>query len=139
MPYLLFYSLKYYKLSRILFDPIEPVRTKPYIVSPKDNSTFYVRLGENSTVECVAFWSIHLQLLHVVKKHSTDGEDEIKVLQKPTNYFTEKVDYSNVILKTKAVFYFNNVSKDELGPYVCMAGNSFGFSSVSFSIQGHPR
>lgn len=109
--------------------------------SPKDNSTIYVTLGANTTVECVAYYqgTIHIQLLRVVKNHSENGTDQIKVLKKPTSYVTERVDDANVLLKIKAVFHFNNVSKGDLGLYGCMAGNSVGPSTVSFILRERPR
>ena len=112
--------------------------------SPKDNSTIYVKLGENKTVECVAYYqgTIHIQLLRVVRNHSANGTDEsqrIIVWQKPTKYITEKVDDANILIKIKAIFHFNNVSKADLGLYGCMAGNSVGPSTVSFILRERPR
>ena len=109
--------------------------------SPKDNTTIFVRLGENRTVECWAIsqGNIHFQLLRIVQNRSANGSDEIEVLKKPTKFVTDSAEHSNVVNRNKALFHFNNITKKDLGSYTCMAGNSVGFSTVSFILREVPK
>ena len=116
------------------------MRASPFLDSPKDNSTFYVKLGQNKTVECLAYaqGNIHFQLLRIIKNNSANGTDRLEVLQKPTDFFTDFTHDADVVRRNRAVFHFNNITKKDIGLYTCMAGNSVGFAAVSFNLRQDP-
>jgi len=119
---------------------IQVLRASPFLVSPKGNSTIYVKLGQNKTVECVAYAqrNMHFQLLRIIKNDSANGTDRLEVFQKPTQFSADFAFHADKGRRNRAVVQFNNITKKDLGLYTCMAGNSFGFSSVSFYLRQDP-
>ena len=116
------------------------MRARPFLDSPKDNSTIYVKLGQNKTVECLAYaqGNIHFQLLRITKNHSANGTDVIEVMQKPTDFSADYASDADVVRRNRVAFHFNNITKKDLGLYTCMAGNSVGFAAVSFNLRQDP-
>eukprot|EP00795_Rhopilema_esculentum_P012395 gene12395-3053_t len=120
--------------------PHEVVRTSPYMLKPVDNSTIYASVGQNVTVECVAYaqGNLHFQLLRVTAK-SSNGSKVIQVLKKPTEYKSDPLSDTKSVRRIEAVFHFNNISRDDFFVYTCMAGNSVGYATSSFRLAEIPH
>ena len=99
-----------------------------------------MKLGQNKTVECLAYsqGNIHFQLLRIAKNHSANGTDVTEVIQKPTDFSVDYSSDANVTPRKRAAFHFNNVSRKDLGLYMCMVGNPVGFAEVSFYLRQDP-
>ena len=104
---------------------------------PKDNTTIFVKLGQNKTIKCVAYarGNVHFQLLRVTTSHSANGTKILQVVKKPTDFFVTYEGHDEFVGKNIAIFHFENITKKDLGYYTCMAGNSMGYATTSFKIQ----
>lgn len=120
-------------------DFTEVARAKPILASPKDKSVIYVNLGENVTVKCMAYsqGNLHFQLLRITNQ-SMNGT-KIKVLHKPTTFQRDAIDDPDEAMrKNIAVFYFSNITEEDLGLFACMVGNPIGYSTSQFSLKIRP-
>lgn len=119
----------------------EVVRASPYILQPTDNAVFWAHIGQNMTIECVAFaaGNIHFQLLKVKENRSANGSNSpLEVLKKPTEFISEGKS-THTAQTYRAIFHFINITKKDFFIYTCMAGNSVGFSATSFRIKEKRR
>ena len=103
---------------------------------PKDNTTIFVKLGQNKTIKCVAYaqGNIHFQLLRVTTNHSANGTKILQVVKKPTDFLLTFEGHEEFVGRNTAIFHFENITKKDLGYYTCMAGNSVGYSTASFTL-----
>ena len=114
------------------------MRARPFVDIPKDNSTIYVKLGQNKTVECLAYaqGNVQFQLARITKNHSAHA---LEVIEKPTDFSADYASDADVVRRNRVAFHFNNITKKDLGSYLCAAGNSFGFGTVPFYLRQDPK
>ena len=63
------------------------------MLQPADKAVFWAEIGQNMTVECVAFaaGNIHFQLLKVKENRTSKGSDSsLEVVKKHTEFFSEE-------------------------------------------------
>ena len=111
------------------------------MLQPADKAVFWAEIGQNLTVECVAFGAgnIHFQLLKVKGNRTSKGSDSpLEVVKKHTEFFSEEKSRS-AAQRYRAIFHFSNITKKDFDMYTCMAGNSVGFSATSFRIKEKRR
>ncbi|XP_065071591.1 fibroblast growth factor receptor 4-like isoform X2 [Rhopilema esculentum] len=114
--------------------PKKLVRASPFMDSPEDNSTIYASVGENISVECIAYaqGEVHFQLLRVTQ--GSNASDVVKVRKKPSISKNDPLSDSESLRRIRAVFSFDNLSEEDFQLYTCMAANSVGFSTTSFRL-----
>eukprot|EP00794_Sanderia_malayensis_P005553 gene5553-6238_t len=120
--------------------PIQGIRSKPLVVSPRDNQVFLAKIGQDLTIECVALGNggIHFQLIFVAKKSMKDKATSVVKFANAKAKYRQAVDKKDPyasLQKNIASYTFHKISRSEMRTYTCMAGNAVGYSTTTFSIK----